>query len=391
MTTEQERYEQVDMPFYQREVAPILPPVVLDFHAHAWTSDQWLTRAGPDQVHENGASVRPYSDDRYMSTLTEYTLGDLLADAKRIFPGRDYRAVVFGQPTPYVDTELTNAYVLRHVVELPLYPLVVAGRGVSAGLSKERIVESGCFGIKAFLNWTGDDYGNVTIEDMLGLREMTLADELRLVVLLHVPRARRLADPEDKRGLREYALRYPGAQIVLAHCGRCYVPDQMWDAISAIKDLQNVYLDTSMVMDPLVLRMVFENLDSSRVLFGTDFPVAAMRGRRVYVMDHWVDVVLEGYAPSAFRVASDSIRASFMAYEIVLAVKMGAQTAGLTAGQLQSVFCDNGMAVLSRVMEGRQLAAAKWRAEQRVLEHTIMGGVSRNRKGCADRSARWEA
>ena len=56
-----------------------------------------------------------------------------------------------------------------------------------------------------------------------------------------------------------------------------------------------------MVMDPTVLRMVFDNIASSRVLFATDLPVAAMRGRRVYVMDHWVDLVLEGYPPSDCR------------------------------------------------------------------------------------------
>jgi len=40
---------------------------------------------------------------------------------------------------------------------------------------------------------------------MLGPEEMELADELRLVVLLHVPRAGRLADPVVQAGVRDYA------------------------------------------------------------------------------------------------------------------------------------------------------------------------------------------
>lgn len=35
MTVEEERYQQVDLPFYRREVVPALPAQVLDFHAHA--------------------------------------------------------------------------------------------------------------------------------------------------------------------------------------------------------------------------------------------------------------------------------------------------------------------------------------------------------------------
>jgi len=170
---------------------------------------------------------------------------------------------------------------------------------------------------------------------------------------------------EVQRGVRRYGTEYPGANIVLAHCGRCYHPDRMKAAIASVADLENVYFDTSMVMDPLVLQTVFEHVDSRRVLFGTDLPVAAMRGRRVYVMDHWVDVVLEGYPRSAYRVASDNIRATFMAWEIVLAIRRAAEMAGLSDQQMKAVFYENGMALLRSVMGGRRLevAEAQWKRQ----------------------------
>ncbi len=65
--------------------------------------------------------------------------------------------------------------------------------------------------------------------------------------------------------------------------------------MDAIRDLDNVYADTGIVMDPTVLQILFEKIDSTHILYGTDFPVAAMRGRRIYVMDHWVNVVIERY------------------------------------------------------------------------------------------------
>jgi len=362
--TEQERYEQVDMPFYRSEVAPILPPAVLDFHTHAWRRDQWLGDPfvpGDESPQENGSSVQP-KGARYMVTTLEYSAEQLLADGRRIFPDRDYQAVFFGQPTPAADTDLTNSYVAKAARLGDLYPLIITGRNrTPAEQLRREIQERGFLGYKVYLDWLGDDYGDVLVEDLIGSEEMKLADELGLVVLLHVPRSGRLADPDVQRGVREHAARCPNARIVLAHCGRCYLYDEMRAAIAAIRDLGNVYLDTSMVMDPMVLRLVFENMDSRRVLFGTDFPVAAMRGRRVQVMDHWVDVVLNGYPPSAFRVGSNAIHATFMAYEIAAAIRMAGEMAGLDREQVRDVFFENGMAVLRHVADGRQLEAVRSR------------------------------
>jgi len=179
--------------------------------------------------------------------------------------------------------------------------------------------------------------------------EMKLADRYRLIVLLHVPRSGRLADPEIQQGVRSLSQEYPNAQIVLAHCGRCYLPDEMKRAVHSIRDLDNVYMDTSMVMDPVVLQMVMDEIDSSRVLFATDFPVPSMRGRRVYVLDHWVDLVLPGNPDSAYRVQSENFRATFMLYEIVLAIHRAAERVNLPEEKLKAIFHGNGMKVLEKI------------------------------------------
>lgn len=122
--------------------------------------------------------------------------------------------------------------------------------------------------------------------------------------------------------------------------------------------MENVYLDTSMVMDPFVLAVVLNRIESERVLFGTDLPVAAMRGRRVTVMDHWVDLVLKGYPPSEYRVQSDSLRATFMVYEIATAIEQAGSFAGLTQQKRRAIFWDNGMAVLGSIRGGEALRKA---------------------------------
>ena len=339
--TEEERYNQIDLPFYRSEIAPILPPQVLDFHTHTWLSSH--RRRTPSDI----------PGGRYMVAQEDYSVESLVADGKRIFPDRPYAAVCFGYPSPVADLDKTNDYAAQAGKSGGFYPLLITGKGThDRGKLAAIVQENGFFGYKVLLNWQGDDYGSVRIEDMIGLDEMSVANELKLVVLLHVPRSGRLADPEVQSGVEALSKDCPSASIVLAHCGRAYLPDEMKKSIGAVRDLRNVYLDTAMVMDPTVLQIVFENIDSRRVLFGTDFPVANMRGRRVYVMDHWVDVVLPGYPPSAYRVAGDNIHATFMAWEIVLAIRGAGEMAGLTKEQIEAVFYENGSARLAAVASG---------------------------------------
>lgn len=338
---EHTRYTDIDLPFYRSEIAPLLPPAVLDFHAHVWMPDHW--RVVPWKAGTRGG--------KYMVTNTQYSPSQLLADAARMFPGKAYKAVCFGNPTPSVDLSKTNRFVgdLRRRYK-NLCPLMVAGKGLASPVELRAALDRGFYGFKVFLNWWGDNYGNVRVRDMIGPDELRLADERRLVVLLHVPGSRRLADPAVRDDVRRYAGEYPRAQFVLAHCGRCYHPDEMKKAIGGVADLKNVSLDTSMVMDPTVIQMVFDNVPSRRVLFATDYPVAAMRGRRVYVMDHWVDLVLEGYPASQYRVASDNMRATFMAWEIALAIRRAGEMCGLKRSEIRAIFHANGMAVLERVI-----------------------------------------
>lgn len=343
---EEERYQTVDLPFYKNEIAPILPARILDFHTHAWSCADW--RAKPWEEHDAG---------KYMVSAEEYPIDALLHDGRRVFPDRDYEAVVFGNPTPAAIREKDTAFIAAAGKHRGVYPLMLAGKDFDVPRKEieETLLGGNFLGYKVFLNWYGNDYGDVRIEDMLSANEMELANEKQLIVLLHVPRSGRLADPVIQEGVQRLAKDYPESQIVLAHCGRCYLPSEMKAAIGAISDLTNVYMDTSMVMDPLALQIAMDTIGSRRLVYATDFPVAAMRGRRVRVMDHWVDVVLDGYPESAFRVQSDDIRATFMALEIVVAIRDAATATGISDDELKSIFHDNGKVLLENVMKGTQL------------------------------------
>jgi len=342
--------------FYQERIAPHLPPIVLDFHAHTWRKSDW--HAVPWETGAKGG--------KYMVAAEEYPVERLIADGRASFPDREYRAVCFGYPTPAADNVKDTAYVASAGRKRGMYPLMIAGKSlkVPAEVLRKRLDEGRFLGFKVYLPWYGDDYGNTSVEDLLSPNEMDVAQDLGLIVLLHVPRSGRLADPEIQAGVRWLSEGWPAAKIVLAHCGRAYLPTEMERAIGSVKNLRNVYLDTSMVMDETVLRMVFDGIDSSRVLYATDFPVAAMVGRRVRVLNHWVDIVVGDVPASAYRVRAEGVGATYMSLEIAQAVVTAGRAAGIGAEKLRRVFFENGMDVLRSVRKGTALPRAEeqWQA-----------------------------
>jgi uncharacterized protein len=343
-------YRQVDLAVYRQELDAFLPPVVLDFHAHTWLKRQ--IRQPPWEAGVPGGN--------YMIVNTEYGTEALAADGQRFFPGRRYEAVCFGYPAPSADLGACNSYCSVAGQHGGFYPLMLVARDCpTKEVLRQQILDGGFFGYKVVLPWYGDDYGDVTVEDMLSDVAMEVAHELQLVIMLHLPRSLRLADPLNIASLRRLSAAYPAAQIVVAHAGRSYCASTMRDGIGPLRNLPNVYFEVSMVQEPLVIQVLLDHVDSQRVFFGTDLPVAAMRGRRVCINNRWVDVVREPDQGSAFRVSSASLPATFMVYEIARAVRDGALLAGLSSAQLAAIFYDNGMAALGRVAGGRQLAKSR--------------------------------
>lgn len=330
--------ENMDMVFYKNEVAPILPEEILDFHVHVWIKDNF--KFLPWEKNDAG---------NYLVTTVNYSIEDLIKDGKIFFPDRPLKTVCFGIPTPSGNLKKTNEYTATGANIPGFFPLFITGRNTHPVEEIEQAILNGPFlGFKVFLNYIGNDYGDLQIDDMIGPKEMNLAEKYHLVVLLHVPRVERLADPVVQSGVQCLAKTYPNANIVLAHCGRCYIPDQMKRAINSVKNLENVYFDTAMVMDPTVLQIILESVEFSRVLFASDLPVARMMGRRVYVMDHWVDIVLEKYPKSLYRVQSNDIRATYMVYEIILAIKRAAERVNINKEALKSIFYNNGKKLLDK-------------------------------------------
>ena len=335
--SELDYYHRVDMQAYRDEIAPVLPAQVLDMHAHVW----------PTLVAKHNKYP---ALGEFKGVPDHYTFADLDASAKRLFPDRVYHAVCFGAAFPEAVEAGENDRIAQGAREWPRrYPLLIAGPHDGEQQLHNALQSGGFYGFKVAVNLETQHYATDRIMYVFSEAQRKLANELGLIVMLHIPRSKRLADSENVSDIQHICREYPNLKLVLAHLGRAYCSWVIKDSIKLLKDLPNLYWDVSYVQNETVFQIVMENVDPTHIVFGTDQPLAEFRGRRVCVNNAWVDVTRDRYSWSAFCREGLEIEATFVAYEIIRAMTEGAERAGLTREQLRAMFFDNGMKLVEDV------------------------------------------
>nr|MBC7244805.1 amidohydrolase [Chloroflexota bacterium] len=334
MLINDEYYQRVDLKVYQEIIFPLLGAQILDFHAHVW-----------DKPPPSGELAQYPEYNR-----NPYTVEDLLTAGALMFPRQTYHAVLFGAPDPYGYD--CNDYVVEKSRQYEhLYPLYIPDMRATEEQIRETVRKNGYYGFKPYWNlvtWKPRQ-DDVTVMDMLPEPYMRVANDWGLIIMLHIPGSQRLASEHNIRDIQTLAQQYPNAKIVIAHIGRSYDVRFIKGKIERICHLPNVYFDTSFVMDSLVYKIFFDHVDPTKVMYGTDLPISEVRGKRVWINNSWVDVSRNKLSWTASRDPAHPIEATFMTYEMIRAMREGAEEAGLSTEDLRPIFFENGMRLIADV------------------------------------------
>lgn len=348
MLSRDEYYERVDLAVYRQVVAPLLGKRVLDIHVHL------KPRVSSGAKYQVKGRELKYKGREEQLFRTEH----LLQTAGLLFPDQEFHALVFGSPRPEQYAE-GNDYIAAECREHPnLFPLYIPDMRATEEQVRDRVRAGGFLGFKPY--WTMVDWmeqeDDVTIMDMLPAPYLRVADDWGLMIMLHIPGRERLASQSNIECLQTISRQYPGAKIIVAHLGRSYCPWSIKGGIAPLCDLPNLYWDISFVQESSIFEILFDHVDPSRVMYGSDLPLAEVRGRRVCINDRWVDVSREQLGWTAHRDAEHPVEATFMAYEMIRAMAEGAEAAGLSVEELRPVFYENGMRLIETTR--RSLEAA---------------------------------
>jgi len=323
-TTEKER----NLKIYNEEIRDFIPDRLFDFHVHVF--NETTIPKGTPGFELPGARIR------------SYTIPELQDDLKKIYPGKECSSIVFGFPDTHYDSDGNNHYVAENSDHRRIFPFRLIRPDEDPATVEDELIDRKFLGVKPYLNYvTGKPVGEIEIHDMLPRSIMEVVDTLGLMVMLHIPRKERLADPLNQRQIVEIAKRYPNAKIILAHIGRAYYLSNIVGHLEQIRDLENVYCDIAMVNHWEVMEYLFKNFDRKRIIYGTDLPIGICGGKSVEINNQYTYVTSKPWHLSISDDHQKLVFTSFI-YEEIRAVKKACDRLQLHENFLDDLFFRNG-------------------------------------------------
>ncbi|MDW7658889.1 MAG: amidohydrolase family protein [Bacillota bacterium] len=274
-----------DQAYYQEQLARYLPPQMIDVHTHIWK--QSFQKAGQIEV-QRGVTWPS-------RVAAENSVEDLLWTYQALFPDKQVKPLVFGFPGRQYDTEKQNNYVRQAAQAhgLPALALIEPHWGAS---ELHALLTAGKFhGCKVYFNYAPAylPEDELRIYDFLPPHQLEVIDQLGLIVMLHIPRDKRLRDVVNIAQLLEIDRRYPHIKLIVAHVGRAYCVEDVGQALEQLADTQLLF-DFSANTNSEVFYQLIQAVGSKRILFGSDLPITRMRSTRICEDGRYINVVPKG-------------------------------------------------------------------------------------------------
>ena len=328
-----------DRAFYERYLRDFLPERMIDVHTHVWLE---AFRLGERMA---GRSVTWPS-----LVAEENPIEDLLETYRLMFPGKKVDPVIFGSPSVDMDLERSNAYIAQCAARHGLHRLLLTTPVWDGEAFRNKLREGGFKGAKVYLEFAPAyiPKNEIRIFDFAPHHQLSVLDELGLVLMLHIPRNLRLRDPVNLAELLEIEKRYPNIRLIVAHVGRAYCTDDVGDAFEVLGDTRYMMFDISANANQGVFKRALAAVGPGRLLFGSDMPILRMRCRRTEENGRYVNIVPPGLYGDISQDANmreaqpaEAEEITFFMYEEINAFRLACGSLGIGADGVRQVFYHN--------------------------------------------------
>lgn len=326
---ERDYYESVDLPIYRREFAEWLPDRIFDVHTHAWLPEH--TR-------------RPIAEERVglVFEAESVSWAELREAYALLFPDKSVEFLAFGMPLTVIDRESNNSYIASQTDQTESFGLYIPALDETAEVLLARLRQGKFVGFKPYLSYvTWKPLEAIRIRDFVTDAQLEVAHTYSLPIMLHVPRDQRLADPDNLTDLEYIAVHYPQARVILAHGGRAYSPDLIHKALDVVEKLPNMYFDFSNVQSAGVVQAILERMPLEHLMYGSDIPVATVRGYMFMLNGQRVALTRKPFDWSISSTKPKHLRCTFMGYEQIRAMKQACDQLHLGKSAVEKLFYRN--------------------------------------------------
>ena len=331
----------VDRRFWAERIEGFLPTRIFDAHRHV---------ARPEHV----AAIP--SRQRMANWAYEVAHYETFEQAEegysQLFPGRFVSYLAFGFPYQGCHVDENNAYVAQGVMKTDRVALAMTRPDWEAEQVLELLRHPRVIGIKPYQelipNFADQE---VSVFDFCPCQHLEALNAVGGWLTLHLPRKERLADPRNLAEVQEIRERYPRIVLVLAHIGRSYAGGYARRGLRALCDDDGILFDTSAVLNPAVHAVALDRVGPERLLFGSDFPILYMRGRRKWAGDRYINLTSGNYSWNRNREPPE-VEATYTLYiyEAMAACIDACRQLGFGEAELRAIFHDNARRIVDRLL-----------------------------------------
>ena len=329
----------LDRRIWGDELADFVPANVIDAHSHIY---RWAFNLDPHK--ESG----PFQNSIGVH-FPEVSWQAADAVDAVLFPGRTISRLSFPFPFPQpCDFAASNTFVAGEVANDPASAgLMLVHPGMGADEIEATLERTKLIGLKPYLFYSQSGKPMEScITDFLPEHQIAVADRLGLLIMMHVSKRDAIADPDNIRDMVRLSAKYPRAKWILAHCARSYSAWAIEKAAAHLRDLPNVWYDTSTVCESDSLDALYNGVGLDRIMYGSDDMIGPMRGKYITFGRAWAYLSSENHN---LALSHCDNRMTFIRYEQLRAMKRGARHLGLTTAQRQALFHDTARNLIDSV------------------------------------------
>jgi len=205
----------------------------------------------------------------------------------------------------------------------------------------------GFLGIKPYPDLAPQGSEDASTFDFAPHAHLAMLNALGGVLMLHLPRRGRIADPNNISELKELRQKYPLIRLIVAHIGRAYCLPTALAGLPHFADDPGICFDTAANLNADVFQYELETIGPERILYGSDLPVTMMRGVREHVGDKYINYTDGPFSWNTNRKTPEEEAAyTFYLYEELRALIKAVERAGMGKAEFEQIMYTNAAKLL---------------------------------------------
>ena len=314
-----------------QEQKTFIPDEIFDFHVHVYRKADLDVKPG-EFLPDSDVSIELWRQEMLKQFPAVRLTGGLF----------------FGYPL-VKDINVVNDWLLKQLIsDKDSRGLILVSPDSKPKMISRYFEDPKIIGFKPYFTFSQcQPADEADVSDFLPQWVWEMAEQKTAIIMLHLPKDCALSDPANISEICDKCVKYPRAKLVLAHAGRGFHYQNTVKGIAALKDLQNVWFDSSAICEPAALYAVLQAFGPRKLLWGSDFPLSTGKGKCISVGDTYVWLTCENM-PAGSKVIS---RLASVGAESLGALREASDYFGLNEDDVRDIFSRNALRLLGILKE----------------------------------------